>query len=325
MLYLNNIFEKVYIKHNSKIIKFGIDPTFFSIHLGHLFIINYLFFLIYKNFIIIIIIGDYTTKLKKKINLKNLIINSICLKSQIKNILGEIDVLFNSTWYKKFSLFYFTNLINLVNVKKYINKTFKNNNNNIKINNYIYPIIQSYDSIFLKSEYEIGGIDQLLNIICGRVLQNKFNIKKQNIITLKILCINNIKISKSKIKQSLNILKKNYNFKLLKLVFFNFKNYNKSFLKKKLFLNNTLFRKCRIFFFKKKIYFINRNYISFYYKKILNLNKFNFYKLIYDKKIFINNKNLIKNIFFKKHILNIKNFKILIYDKFYKFIFKKKQ
>ncbi|BAF35101.1 tyrosyl-tRNA synthetase [Candidatus Carsonella ruddii PV] len=325
MIYLNNIFEKIFIKNNnSKIIKFGIDPTFFSIHLGHLFIINYLFFLIYKKFIIIIIIGDYTTKFKKKINLKNLIINSICLKSQIKNILGEIDVVFNSIWYNKFNLCYFINLINLVSIKNYINKTLKNNLSK-KISNYIYPTIQSYDSVFLKSGFEIGGLDQLLNIICGRIFQSKFNIKKQNIITLKILSINNIKISKSKNKHLLNAYKQIYNFKLLKLVFFNFKNYNKCVYKKTFFLNLVLLKKCKIFFFKKKIYFLNRNFISFYFKKIFNLKKFNFYKLIYNKNIIINKKILIKNVYFRKHIFNIKNYKILVYDKFYKFVLKKKK
>ncbi|BFI90901.1 hypothetical protein [Candidatus Carsonella ruddii] len=314
MIFFYSIFKKIIGKYDFflKKIKFGIDPTYFSIHIGHLILLNFIFFLLKKKFLIFIIIGDFTASIKNNTEKKNIVINSICLKSQFFNLIGDLIIFFNSIWIKKKKIFFFLKIFNILKISKYINNNFKINinNNKLEINNLIYPIFQAYDSLVINSDIEIGGIDQLLNVICGRFLQKIFKKKKQNSILLFILEKNKKKISKSNNSVFIN----NYikDFSLFKNIFFNVKNYIKN-LKK----NNNYFLKNFIFLVEKKkcIYFKKKDFFSFYYKKIFNINKFFFNKLLYKKNIFLNKKILIKNFFLKKNYYIFKNVKIFIYDK----------
>ncbi|WMC19347.1 MAG: hypothetical protein NVS84_00480 [Candidatus Carsonella ruddii] len=314
MNFFYSIFKKIIGKYNFflKKIKFGIDPTYFSIHIGHLILINFIFFLIKKNFFMIIIIGDFTASVKKNIEKKNLIINSICLKSQFLNIIGNLLIYFNSIWISKKKILFFLKIFDILKINKYINNNLKIkiNKNKLEINNLIYPIFQAYDSLIINSDIEIGGIDQLLNIICGRFLQKIFKKNKQNSILFIIL-----EKKKKKISKTSNGVFINTNIKdlfLFKNIFFNVKNYIINFKKNNIFFSNNL-----IFINSKKrnIYFKNKNFLSFYYKKIFNINKFLFNKLIYKKNIFLNEKLLIKNFFLKKNIYFFENINIYIYDK----------
>ncbi|XZR52672.1 MAG: hypothetical protein ACM3Q7_00470 [Candidatus Carsonella ruddii] len=314
MNFFYSIFKKIIGKCDFflKKIKFGIDPTYFSIHIGHLILLNFIFFLIKKNFFIIMIIGDFTANIKKNIEKKTLIINSISLKSQFLNILGDLIIYFNSTWINKKNIFFFLKIFNILKISKYINNNLKIkiNNNKLEINNLIYPIFQAYDSLIIESDIEIGGIDQLLNVICGRFLQKIFKKKKQNSILLFILEKKKKKISKS--NNSVFINKVIKDLFLFKNIFFNVKNYINNFKKNNIFFSN-------IFFFlnykKKKIYFKKKNFLSFYYKKIFNINKFFFNELLYKKNVFLNKKILIKNFFLKKNFYFFENINIFIYDK----------
>ncbi|WGS66945.1 hypothetical protein MEJ65_00475 [Candidatus Carsonella ruddii] len=313
MNFFYSIFKKIIGKYNFflKKIKFGIDPTYFSIHIGHLMLINFIFFLIKKKFFIIIVIGDFTASIKKCIEKKNLIINSICLKSQFINIIGDLFIYFNSIWINKKKLLFFLKIFDILKINKYINNNLKIkiNNNKLEINNLIYPIFQAYDSLIINSDIEIGGIDQLLNVICGRFLQKIFKKNKQNSILLIIL-----EKKKKKISKSNNSVFINTNIKdlfLFKSIFFNLKNYIINFKKNNIFFLNNVF----FFNYKKKIYFKQKNFFSFYYKKIFNINKFFFNKLLYKKNIFLNKKILIKNFFLKKNFYFFQNINIFIYDK----------
>ncbi|WP_432782731.1 hypothetical protein [Candidatus Carsonella ruddii] len=309
MIFFKLIFKKIigfFSIQKIGIIKFGIDPTFYSIHLGHFFIINFLFFLIKKNFNIIVIIGDYTTFLKKKINKKIIIMNSICLKSQIYNIIGEINIFFNSIWIINNKLSFFLKIFDLINTNKYICKSIKNENQEkINIKKLLYPLIQAYDSLIINSYIEIGGIDQLLNIICARFIQKIFKKLKQNSILFILLENENKKISKS---DNNDLIVSKLSKTLINLVFYNIKTYIE-----KLFIINCY----KFIFFKLKknnFYFKKRNFLSYYYKKIFKNNKFFFNNKIYKKNIFINNKLLINNFFLKKINYNFLNIKIKLYD-----------
>ncbi|AFP83936.1 hypothetical protein [Candidatus Carsonella ruddii] len=288
-------------------IKFGIDPTYYSIHVGHLLLINFIFFLIKKKFNLILIIGDFTTIVKKNIEKKNLILNSICLKSQLNNIIGEIFIFFNSIWINKNKILFFLKIFEILNINKFIKNNFKKKIiNKIDINNIIYPIFQAYDSLIINSNIEIGGIDQLLNCICGRFLQKIFKKKKQNSILIFILEKNNKKISKSNNEYFLN--NNNIDINLLEIVFFNIKNYIFNFKKKNIFFNFFFKKNKKNVFFKKKIF------ISCLYKNIFNFNKFLFNNYLYKKKIILNKKIVIKNFILKKHKYFFKNLIIYIYD-----------
>ncbi|BCG49302.1 hypothetical protein [Candidatus Carsonella ruddii] len=309
MNFFKLIFKKIIGCFNIQkigIIKFGLDPTFYSIHLGHFFIINFLFFLVKKNFNIVIIIGDYTTFLKKKINKNIIILNSICLKSQIYNIIGEIDIFFNSIWVINNKLSFFFKIFDLINTNKYICQSIKNENQEkLNIKKLLYPLIQAYDSLIINSYIEIGGIDQLLNIICARFMQKIFKKLKQNSILFILLENKNKKLSKSDNNDlTLSELPKI----LINLIFYNIKTYIE-----KLFITN-----CYKFIFlkikKNSFYFKKRNFLSYYYKKIFKNNKFCFNNKIYKKKLFLNDKLLINNFFLKKINYNFLNNKIKIYD-----------
>ncbi|MFI4883762.1 MAG: hypothetical protein ACH6QQ_00990 [Candidatus Carsonella ruddii] len=311
MIFIKNIFKQIIgnFKIKGKNIKFGIDPTYFSIHIGHLYIINFIFFLIKKNFLIILIIGDLTSSFKKKTNKNIIIINSICLKSQLFNIIGNIIIYFNSIFIIKKNFLYLLKIINILNIKKYICKNL--NLKNININKIIYPFIQSFDSLLINSFVEIGGADQLINFFCARLIQKIFKKNKQNSILFYILEKNNKKISKSNNIYFVN----NYftNIFLFKKLFYNLNIYTK---KKKInnFIKNYYKKKFNFKYFK-NFFFKNRNFLSFYFKKILFKNKNFFYNLIYNKNIIINNKLLIKNFILTKNIYMFNFFMINFYDK----------
>ncbi|AFP84116.1 tyrosyl-tRNA synthetase [Candidatus Carsonella ruddii HT isolate Thao2000] len=304
------LFKKIIGKFNYSFnkIKLGIDPTYYSIHIGHLLLINFIFFLIKKKFILILIIGDFTTILKKNIEKKNLILNSICLKSQLINIIGEIFIFFNSIWINKNKILFFLKIFEILNINKFIKNNLKNKlKNKVNINNIIYPIFQAYDSLIINSNIEIGGIDQLLNCICGRFLQKIFKKNKQNSILIFILEKNNEKISKSNNDYFINN-EKNIDINLLEKIFFNIKIYIINFKKKNIYFN---------FFFKKNkknIIFKKKIFISVLYKKIFGFNKFLFNNFLYKKKIIINKKIVIKNFILKKHNYYLNNLKICLYD-----------
>ncbi|MFI4913523.1 MAG: hypothetical protein ACH6QR_00790 [Candidatus Carsonella ruddii] len=311
MIFVKNIFKKIVgnFKLKGKNIKFGIDPTHFSIHIGHLYIINFIFFLIKKKFFIIFIIGDLTSSFKKKINKNIIIINSICLKSQLFNIIGDVLIYFNSIFIIKKNFLYLLKIINILNIKKYV---YKNTNlKNININKIIYPFIQSFDSIMINSFIEIGGIDQLINIFCARFIQKIFKKEKQNSILFYILEKNNKKISKSNNIYFIN----NYfiNIILFKKIFYNLNIYTKKY-KVNNFVKNYYNKKFNFKYFK-NFFFKNKNFSSFYFKKILLKNKNFFYNLIYNKKIIINKKVLIKNFILTKKKYTFNFFKINFYDK----------
>ncbi|XOD39066.1 MAG: hypothetical protein ACAF48_00485 [Candidatus Carsonella ruddii] len=317
MFFFKKIFKKIigFFKFKNKIIKFGIDPTFYSIHLGHFFIINFFFYLLKKNFLIIIIIGDFTTILKKKIKKNEIILNSICLKSQFYNILGDVYIFFNSIWIYKKKFFFFLKIFNLLNINKYINKNLKLNimSQKLDINNIIYPLFQAFDSLIINCFLEIGGIDQLLNCICGRFIQKIFNKKKQNLILFFLLEKNDQKISKSKNRFFIN--EKNNDLILFNKIFYNIKIFSKNYKKKNFFLS-IYYKKFFLLFNKKNIFFKKKYFLSFYFKKIFLNNKFFFNENIYKKNFFLNNKLIIKNFFLKKKKYIIKNFiNIIIYDK----------
>ncbi|UNB92150.1 hypothetical protein ACJEC8_00835 [Candidatus Carsonella ruddii] len=316
MNFFKIIFKKIignFKIFNNKIIKFGIDPTYYSIHLGHFYIINFIFFLLKKKFFIIFIIGDFTTLLKKKITKNKIIINSICLKSQLFNLIGDIIIYYNSIFVFKKKIIYFLKIINILNINKYICKNINDlKKKTLYINNIVYPVFQAFDSLIINAFIEIGGVDQLLNIFCGRFIQKIFNKNKQNSILFFILEKNNIKISKSNKFFFLN----NFflDIFLFKKIFYNLNIYIKQMKKYNNFIIN--YYKIKFYFnIKKNFFFKKKNYLSVYFKKIFLNNKNFFYKLIYNNKIIINNKLLIKNFFLTKKQYKIDNyFLINFYD-----------
>ncbi|MGX7577118.1 hypothetical protein ACT2CR_00080 [Candidatus Vidania fulgoroideorum] len=311
-LYL--FFKKNNILNNKINLKFGIDPTNKSIHLGHFYILkNIIFLRKIKKININIILGTYTSYINKKKLRKKIIYNNAFIYKQIKCIFNNISINIykNFFWFKKIKLKFF--------ISKLLNKKIKGN-----IKNFFYPLCQIFDTIVLNSNLELGGIDQ-------KKIFSKYN-NCQYIMFSLLLNNNNKKISKS--TNNGGFLLKNKN-----LLFLNLLNCNKLidiYKKFKGLIKNYKINNC-----KKNICF------AYSICKEINLKKsnkiLNFYinKRFIFKKIFINKiKNilkifkisksnrfsrlLIKNKFIKINNIIVKNPFLIIKKGFYKLKYKSK-
>ncbi|CEL12277.1 Tyrosine--tRNA ligase [Candidatus Portiera aleyrodidarum] len=183
-------------------IKIGLDPTSPNLHLGHFVLIKKLKQLQDLGHKILFIIGDFTGIIgdptgknltRKSLTKEQIKINAIKCKKQILKIFNpkKIKILFNSEWLKKISILKIIKILSKVTISKMLerkdfNKRYKTGYS-ISIHEFIYPLIQAYDSVVLKADIEVGGIDQIFNFLIGRELQKVFNQEPQNLITMPIL------------------------------------------------------------------------------------------------------------------------------------------
>ncbi len=183
-------------------IKFGIDPTAPEIHLGNAVILRKL-----KNFQdlghqVIFLIGDFTARIgdpsgtisiRRQLSNEEIKKNMATYKKQVAKILDldKIEIRYNSEWYNKMKPADFFSLLSMVTVNRILEREdFKarfKKNLPLRLSEIFYPLLQGYDSVVLKSDLEIGGQDQLLNMLMGRELQEKFGQKPQDIMTMFLL------------------------------------------------------------------------------------------------------------------------------------------
>lgn len=183
-------------------IKFGIDPTASEIHLGNAVIIRKLRDFQELGHQVIFLIGDYTAKIgdpsgrnttRPILTDKEIKNNMATYTRQVAKILDlkKIEIRYNSEWLGKmkasdiFSLMQMTSL-NRILEREDFNQRLKNQSS-ISLSELLYPLFQGYDSVALKADVELGGQDQLLNLLMGRELQVKFNQKPQDVMTFSLL------------------------------------------------------------------------------------------------------------------------------------------
>ena len=191
------------LKSNKKlVVKAGLDPTMPDMHLGHTVVLNKLKQFQDLGHQVIFLIGDYTASIgdpsgrditRPSVDLKAVKKNAKIFEKEIYKILSKKDTIikFNSEWLGKFNG---TDLINLAasqTVARMLerddfDKRYKSNKP-ISIHEFIYPLLQAYDSIHLKADVELGGTDQKFNLLLGRKLQEQQNMKPQICITMPIL------------------------------------------------------------------------------------------------------------------------------------------
>ena len=184
------------------IIKIGFDPTTSDLHLGHLVIILKLRKLQELGFRVNIIIGDFTAMIgdpsgkniaRPALSREKIISNYKNYHSQICKflLLDLTNVYFNSSWYNFFIFDSFIKLLSFSTVSRMLERNdFKNRfdlNSPIFINEFVYPLLQAYDSVFLDVDLEIGGIDQKFNFLIGREVQKKFFQKNQVCLMMPLL------------------------------------------------------------------------------------------------------------------------------------------
>ena len=188
------------------VIKAGFDPTAPDLHLGHTVLLNKLRQFQDLGHKVIFLIGDFTatigdptgkTELRPVLSPKEVKKNAETYKQQVFKILDEKKTIvkFNSEWLGKLSASELIKIIGSYSVARMLEredfkKRFKTNKN-ISIKEFIYPILQGYDSVVLKADVELGGTDQKFNLLMGRYFQavdkpNDDN-AKQVVITLPLL------------------------------------------------------------------------------------------------------------------------------------------
>ena len=188
------------------VIKAGFDPTAPDLHLGHTVLLNKLRQFQDLGHSIIFLIGDFTatigdptgkTELRPVLSNAEVKKNAETYRKQVFKILDENKTIikFNSEWLGKLSAEELIQIIGSYSVARMLErddfkKRFKSNKN-ISIKEFIYPILQGYDSVALKADIELGGTDQKFNLLMGRYLQsvNSPNNEeaKQVVITLPLL------------------------------------------------------------------------------------------------------------------------------------------
>jgi len=187
--------KKIRVKH-------GIDPTGPKIHLGRAIVLWKLKEFQDLGHKIILILGDYTAqigdpsdKLHKRpfLSKKQIDINLSKYKKQIGQILNlkKIEWHKNSEWLGKLKPRKLDELADLFSVQQMMaRRNFKerwDNQEEISIRELHYPLYQGYDSVMIKADLEIGGNDQLFNLLAGRKIQEAYGQKPQDIMTFKML------------------------------------------------------------------------------------------------------------------------------------------
>ena len=183
-------------------IKAGFDPTAPDLHLGHTVLINKLRQFQQLGHEILFLIGDFTGMIgdptgknatRKPLTREDVLANAATYEHQIYKILDpeKTTVLFNSQWMGAM------NAADLIQVaaKHTVARMLERDdfskryagNQPISIHEFLYPLIQGYDSVAMKADVELGGTDQKFNLLVGRELQKHYGQKPQVILTMPIL------------------------------------------------------------------------------------------------------------------------------------------
>ena len=183
-------------------VKVGFDPTAPDLHLGHTVILNKMRHFQDLGHKVVFLIGDFTgrigdpsgkNKTRPSLDKEELEKNAKTYSDQVFKILNKdlTDIRFNSEWCEDLGADGIIGLASKYNLGRMLerddfSKRYKANQQ-IAIHEFLYPLIQAYDSIALNADVEMGGTDQKFNLLVGRELQRAFDQEPQVCITLPIL------------------------------------------------------------------------------------------------------------------------------------------
>src|SRR5512135_3152598 len=183
-------------------IKAGFDPTAPDLHLGHTVLLNKMRQLQDLGHHALFLIGDFTGMIgdptgknatRPPLSREQVLANAQSYRDQVFKVLdpARTEVVFNSTWMDKFSAVDLIRLAATHTVAQMLerddfSKRYKSNQP-IAIHEFIYPLVQGYDSVALKADIELGGTDQKFNLLMGRELQKHYGQPAQCILTMPLL------------------------------------------------------------------------------------------------------------------------------------------
>ncbi|WP_181296523.1 tyrosine--tRNA ligase [Pseudomonas sp. Q2-TVG4-2] len=183
-------------------IKAGFDPTAPDLHLGHTVLINKLRQLQELGHQVIFLIGDFTGMIgdpsgksatRPPLTRDQVLENAETYKSQVFKILdpAKTEVAFNSSWMDQLTPSDFIRLASQYTVARMLERDdFSkrySTNQPIAIHEFLYPLVQGYDSVALQADIELGGTDQKFNLLMGRELQRSYGQESQCIVTMPLL------------------------------------------------------------------------------------------------------------------------------------------
>lgn len=183
-------------------VKLGLDPTAPDIHLGHTVVLHKLRQFQELGHQVVLIIGDYTGRIgdpsgksetRKQLTEEEITKNAATYKEQIFKVLDpeKTELTYNSRW---LSLLSFEDVIRLTSkytVARMLERDdFWNRYHNeepISIHEFLYPLMQGYDSVAIRADVELGGTDQKFNLLMGRTLQKEYGQEQQVALMMPIL------------------------------------------------------------------------------------------------------------------------------------------
>ncbi|MBF0621649.1 MAG: tyrosine--tRNA ligase [Magnetococcales bacterium] len=183
-------------------IKAGFDPTAPDLHLGHTVLIQKMRQFQELGHQVLFLIGDFTgligdptgkSETRKTLTPEQVAVNAETYKNQVFKILDadKTEVMFNSTWMNKMTAAEMIQLAGRYTVARMLerddfSKRYKENRS-IAVHEFLYPLVQGYDSVAMRADVELGGTDQTFNLLVGRELQRAYGQESQVVITMPIL------------------------------------------------------------------------------------------------------------------------------------------
>ncbi|MEW6213586.1 MAG: tyrosine--tRNA ligase [Nitrospirota bacterium] len=194
--------EKSYKEKRGLKIKAGFDPTAPDIHLGHTVLLEKIRQFQELGHKVIFLIGDFTgmigdpsgkSEMRKPITKEEVLENARTYREQIFKILNpeKTKIVFNSEWMSRMMAEDMIRLASKYTVARMLEREdFKQRwvgQNPIGIHEFMYPLIQGYDSVVLRADVELGGTDQKFNLIVGRELQKEYGHEPQCLVLMPLL------------------------------------------------------------------------------------------------------------------------------------------
>ena len=183
-------------------IKAGFDPSRPDLHLGHTVLLNKMRQFQRLGHQVIFLIGDFTAMIgdpsgknqtRPALSEEECIENAKTYARQVNKVLdpAKTEVAYNSTWFKKMPTTEFIRLSSQYTVARMLERDdFANRfreRTPISIHEFLYPLVQGYDSVALRADVELGGTDQRFNLLVGREIQKSYGVPQQCVLTVPIL------------------------------------------------------------------------------------------------------------------------------------------
>jgi tyrosyl-tRNA synthetase len=201
---LEALVQNYFENNETYTVKAGFDPTAPDLHLGHTVLLQKLATFQKFGGVIKFLIGDFTAMIgdptgksetRKALTREEVLLNSKSYEEQVFKILdsSKMDIVFNSAWLDKLGADGLIVLTRFFNVARMLErddfeKRYKSGQS-ISISEFIYPLLQGYDSVALKNDIEIGGTDQKFNLLMGRHLQRSYNTNKEQAVIMMPLLV----------------------------------------------------------------------------------------------------------------------------------------